>query len=101
MGMATPPFDDILAGVKTAAKNWFFTAPHEIGYSFIFSYGFALDEPIPRKPELSINDDERLKTALKWLVKAFDSQIIIFTCHKREAAFLSRLGVQYHLVPLS
>ena len=61
MGMATPPFDDILAGVKTAAKNWFFTAPHEIGYSFIFSYGFALDEPIPRKPELSINDDERLK----------------------------------------
>ena len=30
-------------------------------------------------------DDERLKTALKWLVKAYDNQIIVFTCHQREA----------------
>ena len=31
-------------------------------------------------------DDERLKTALKWLVKAYDNQIIVFTCHQWELA---------------
>ena len=31
-------------------------------------------------------DDERLKTALKWLNNAYNNQIIIFTCHHREAA---------------
>ena len=45
-------------------------------------------------------DDERLKTALKWLVKAYDSQIIIFTCHQREAQLLTANQIQYHLVSI-
>ena len=45
-------------------------------------------------------DDERLKTALKWLVKAYDSQIIIFTCHQREAQLLTANQIRYHLVSI-
>ena len=43
-------------------------------------------------------DDDRLRTALKWLVKAYDSQIIIFTCHQREAQLLTANQVKYHLI---
>lgn len=43
-------------------------------------------------------DDERLKTALKWLVKAYSNQIIIFTCHQREAQLLTANQVKYHLI---
>lgn len=43
-------------------------------------------------------DDERLRTALKWLAQAYDSQIIIFTCHQREAQMLTANQVRYHLV---
>lgn len=45
-------------------------------------------------------DDERLKTALKWLVKAYDSQIIIFTCHQREAQLLTANQVRYHMITI-
>lgn len=43
-------------------------------------------------------DDERLKTALKWLVKACRGQIIIFTCHQREAQLLTANQVKYHYI---
>ena len=45
-------------------------------------------------------DDDRLRTALKWLVKAYDSQIIIFTCHQREAQLLTANQVKYHLITI-
>lgn len=45
-------------------------------------------------------DDERLKTALKWLSKAFDGQIIIFTCHRREAQMLTANQIPYHLIEI-
>lgn len=45
-------------------------------------------------------DDERLKTALKWLVSAYHSQIIIFTCHQREAQLLTANQIPYHLVEI-
>lgn len=45
-------------------------------------------------------DDERLKTALKWLVKAYTGQIIIFTCHQREAQLLTANQVGYHFVEI-
>lgn len=45
-------------------------------------------------------DDDRLRTALKWLVKAYDSQIIIFTCHQREAQLLTANQVRYHLITI-
>lgn len=33
-------------------------------------------------------DEDRLRTALKWLKKAYPGQIIIFTCHQREAQMM-------------
>ena len=46
-------------------------------------------------------DDERLKNTLRWLTeqKAF-SQILIFTCHHREAEMLETLNCDYHYVEL-
>ena len=43
-------------------------------------------------------DDDRLKTALKWLTKAYSGQIIVFTCHKRELAILDQEGIAHHVV---
>lgn len=45
-------------------------------------------------------DDERLKTALLWLSRAYNSQIIIFTCHQREAQLLTANQVGYHMVEM-
>lgn len=45
-------------------------------------------------------DDERLRTALKWLTNTFDNQIIIFTCHKREAQMLTSNQIPYCLVEI-
>ena len=41
-------------------------------------------------------DDSRLETALKWITKAYNGQIIIFTCHKRELQILDEAGVSYN-----
>lgn len=43
-------------------------------------------------------DDDRLKTALKWLYKAYDNQIIIFTCHQREAQMMTANQIPFHLI---
>jgi len=45
-------------------------------------------------------DDERLRTALKWLTNTFDNQIIIFPCHKREAQMLTSNQIPYCLVEI-
>lgn len=45
-------------------------------------------------------DDERLKTALNWLNRTYDNQIIIFTCHQREAQLLKAERTGYHLVEI-
>lgn len=45
-------------------------------------------------------DDERLRTALKWLTKAYSGQVIIFTCHQREAQMLTANQIAYHLVSI-
>lgn len=45
-------------------------------------------------------DDDRLRTALKWLVGTYSDQIIIFTCHQREAQMLTANLIPYHLVEI-
>lgn len=46
-------------------------------------------------------DDGRLKSALRWLSEAFGGQqIIIFTCHKREAQMMTANGIPYHLIEM-
>ena len=45
-------------------------------------------------------DDERLKTALEWLASAYGGQIIIFTCHRREAQMLRARQVESQLIEM-
>lgn len=45
-------------------------------------------------------DDERLKSALKWLSTAYNGQLIIFTCHKREKQMLTDNQIVYHPVEI-
>lgn len=78
--------DQIYLAVRLAAAKLVQSGPDTM--PLIFDDSFVL------------YDDERLKTALKWLVKAFDSQIIIFTCHKREAQLLTANQVAYHLITI-
>ncbi len=46
-------------------------------------------------------DDERLKTALKWLSGAYSGQMLLFTCHRREAAILKDAGSKFNLIEVS
>ena len=45
-------------------------------------------------------DDERLKTALEWLASSYGGQIIIFTCHRREAQMLRARQVEFQLIEM-
>ncbi len=45
-------------------------------------------------------DDDRLRTALRWLTSAFSGQIIMFTCHKRESQMLTANQIPYHLITI-
>ena len=45
-------------------------------------------------------DEDRLHTALKWLKKAYPGQIIIFTCHQREAQMLTANQMVYNYIEL-
>ena len=45
-------------------------------------------------------DEDRLRTALKWLKKAYPGQIIIFTCHQREAQMLTANQMVYNYIEL-
>ena len=45
-------------------------------------------------------DDERLKTALEWLASAYGGQLIIFTCHRREAQMLRARQVEFQLIEM-
>lgn len=45
-------------------------------------------------------DEDRLHTALKWLKKAYPGQIIIFTCHQREAQMMTADQITCHLVTM-
>ena len=45
-------------------------------------------------------DEERLRTALKWLAKAYGGQMLIFTCHKRESSILHAHQIDHHYVEI-
>lgn len=45
-------------------------------------------------------DDDRLKTGLKWLAGTYTNQIIIFTCHQREAQMMTANLMPYHLIEI-
>ncbi len=43
-------------------------------------------------------DDERLRSALTWLASAYKGQMIIFTCHQREARMMTANQIPYHMI---
>ena len=45
-------------------------------------------------------DDDRLHTALDWLAKAYGGQLILFTCHRREAQMLRARQIPFHLLEI-
>lgn len=45
-------------------------------------------------------DDDRLRTALKWLSEAYGGQMIMFTCHRREAQMLRAHQIPYNLIEI-
>lgn len=45
-------------------------------------------------------DDDRLKTALKWLSSAYDGQMLIFTCHHRESQLMRANQIPFHLIEI-
>ncbi len=59
-------------------------------------------EPMPLifDDSFVLYDDERLKCALKWLAQSYDGQIILFTCHQREAQMMTACQLPYHLIQL-
>ena len=43
-------------------------------------------------------DEHRLRSALRWLAKSYDGQMLIFTCHKREEEIMKGEKMKYHMV---
>ncbi len=45
-------------------------------------------------------DEHRLLTTLTWLNKFYDTQILVFTCHKREAFLLHEAETEFNLIQI-
>ena len=56
--------------------------------------------PILLDDTFAYYDDTRLNNTLKWLAEHYPGQVFLFTSHKREAAFLSRMNVPCQLLVL-
>lgn len=57
--------------------------------------------PLIFDDSFALYDDERLRNALKWLVQSYGGQIIIFTCHHREAQMLTANQLPFHLININ
>ena len=55
--------------------------------------------PLVLDETFAMYDDKRLCSTLKWLHENY-SQVIVFSCHKREIQALEGMGILYHLVEL-
>ena len=82
--VSTGTMDQIHLAVRLAAAKLMQTGPDFMPLIFVDSF--------------TLYDDERLKTALKWLASAYENQIIIFTCHQREAQLLTANQVPFRMV---
>ncbi len=45
-------------------------------------------------------DEDRLQSAIRWLYKSYQGQIIVFTCHQREAKILADSGIRHRMIRL-
>lgn len=78
--------DQIYLALRLAAAKLIQNDTHEM--PLIFDDSFVL------------YDDDRLRSALRWLADAYSGQIIIFTCHQREAQMLTANRIEYHLITI-
>lgn len=78
--------DQVYLALRLAAATLVQSGPERM--PFIFDDSFVL------------YDDDRLRTALKWLAGTYPNQIILFTCHQREAQMLTANQIPYHLVEI-
>ena len=62
--------------------------------------GDSQNMPLIFDDSFALYDDDRLRTALKWLAKTYSGQIILFTCHQREAQMLTANQIEYQLIEL-
>ncbi len=78
--------DQIYLALRLAAARLIQSGPEKM--PLIFDDSFVL------------YDDERLRSALKWLASAADGQIIMFTCHQREAQMLRANQIGFNLITI-
>lgn len=78
--------DQVYLALRLAAATLIQTGDEKM--PFIFDDSFVL------------YDDDRLKTGLKWLSGTYTNQIIIFTCHQREAQMMTANLMPYHLIEI-
>lgn len=46
-------------------------------------------------------DDERLSQILRWLMEHYGGQMLVFTCHHREADIVEKMDFDYNYVNLN
>lgn len=78
--------DQVYLALRLAAASLIQTEEEKL--PLIFDDSFAL------------YDEDRLRTALKWLAQSYPNQVILFTCHQREAQMLTANQIPYHLVQI-
>ena len=56
--------------------------------------------PLLFDDSFAMYDENRLSAALSFINKAYPAQILLFTCHKREAEVLQQLDIPFHMSSL-
>ena len=56
--------------------------------------------PLLFDDSFAMYDENRLAAALSFVNKAYPAQILLFTCHKREAEVLKQLDIPFHMSSL-
>ena len=56
--------------------------------------------PLLFDDSFAMYDENRLSAALSFVNKEYPSQVLLFTCHKREAEVLEKLQIEFHKINL-
>ena len=59
--------------------------------------GERAELPLLFDDSFALYDDDRMKNALQALTRAYPGQLLIFSCHRREAAAMDAFGARYSL----
>ncbi len=56
--------------------------------------------PLSFDDSFSLYDEKRLSSTLRFIKNEYDGQIMVFTCHKREAQLLKKAKEEFHYIEL-